>query len=70
VSDKPKCCAQVPKKLNFFALRPCKRNGTVERDGKWYCSCHDPEKKPRKRKYSDAHKLAMFVAGLRRKKQS
>jgi hypothetical protein len=39
----PRCEASVAS--NGFGYRPlqCSREGSVERDGKWYCKQHDPE---------------------------
>jgi len=38
------CCEKVRKGGDRWRsyYRPCKRPGSVERDGKWYCGQHDP----------------------------
>ena len=37
------CCGKVWMKISFARQRQCDRNGTVQREGKWYCASHDPE---------------------------
>lgn len=37
----PMCCARIPYG-QMARTRPCKCAGTIERDGKHYCSTHDP----------------------------
>lgn len=32
---------------------PCRNNASVEREGKWYCGIHDPEKIKKKREEQD-----------------
>lgn len=36
-------CAQQVFDSQSYNRYPCARDGTVERDGKWYCWQHDPE---------------------------
>lgn len=51
--QKIKCCAKVyPAGMNFPRPRPCTRNGSIERDGQWYCGSHDPVKKAERDKVS------------------
>ena len=51
--EKHECSKNVWHPGSFWGdLRLCEKNGTVERDGKWYCGQHDPvaiEEKRRKR---------------------
>ena len=51
------CCGRVFKGTDGFRSRynQCTRAGKVMRDGKWYCSQHDPEAvKARREKASEA----------------
>lgn len=57
MSEKPQCSQSVPERGSrwprFFQ---CSRSGKVQRDGKWYCAIHDPEKKKAKQKaWNDAY---------------
>ena len=38
---KQKCSAKTYRDWHFY---PCSRKATVEREGKWYCWQHDPER--------------------------
>lgn len=44
MEEKPRCCGRVPGegKWGSFHMTQCKKNATVERDGKHYCKTHDP----------------------------
>lgn len=35
-----KCCEQIYN--GTFRYSQCSRNGTIQRNGKWYCRQHDP----------------------------
>ena len=35
------CCAKVFRGYHHY---PCVKKGKVQRDGKWYCGTHDPDK--------------------------
>lgn len=51
--EKMKCCARVyPAEMRFPSPRPCHRNASIERDGKWYCGTHDPVKKAERSRLS------------------
>jgi hypothetical protein len=57
----PRCCKEVYTSAKWptpAGLRPCKRKGNIERDGKLYCEAHDPER----RKAQRAHRTAAVVA--------
>ena len=41
---KCKCSAKVPDMYGVPSVHPCMRSATVERDGKWFCWQHDPER--------------------------
>ena len=67
-----KCEAEVPLKLNFYRTRRCKNNATVYKNGKHYCSIHDPDKieqrnkaKEEDREEKSKYKMLMYLVGLR-----
>lgn len=41
---------------------PCSKRGKVERDGKWYCMIHDPERVAARRAKQDAERKAKWEA--------
>ncbi len=48
--------------MRFPKPRRCVRNGTVERDGKWWCGTHDPEKvKACRSKSEDDYQARMTI---------
>lgn len=55
-TDEMNCEGKVKKRLNFISYRQCKKKATVERDGHWYCSIHDPVKVAQRQKKSEQHK--------------
>ncbi len=62
--EKKQCCVQVYPKERWGAFygHICDRNATIERDGKHYCTIHDPvrtEKKAEERdkKWEEERKL-------------
>ena len=68
------CEGEVPYKLNFYRTRQCKNKAIVCRDGKYYCSIHDPvkieerkAKREEKRKKDQPYKTAMYLAHLKLK---
>lgn len=44
MSDKPRCSGAV-KHGAWLREESCYFGGKVERDGKWYCSMHDPQRR-------------------------
>ena len=63
---KPQCTKRVYHKWNFSGAS-CSKPGKVERDGKWYCSRHDPVKQQEKEKLRDlAYKARMAEAEKQR----
>ena len=54
-------CTESVFRTDFYSSR-CQKEGVVERDGKWYCTVHDPEYKKAKQvawqKKFDAEYLA------------
>lgn len=45
---KKQCSEKVVDK-DTLRTRPCQSIVSVQRDGKWYCGTHDPEKKRNRR---------------------
>ena len=46
MSEKHICCDQVWVQTGRWGHRsPCGKTAKFERDGKWYCGIHDPEKR-------------------------
>lgn len=45
----PRCSKQVLPPQMWFHTHQCTRRGVVQREGKWYCKQHDPEKEKAKR---------------------
>lgn len=41
---KRKCSIKVPGMYSDINFYPCQRSATIQRDGKWYCWQHDPER--------------------------
>jgi hypothetical protein len=39
---KHQCSKQIPNDHWGFHYHSCKRQGIIQRDGKWYCKVHDP----------------------------
>jgi hypothetical protein len=64
-SEVKKCSAVVPSPgMNFYRPRQCQRPGVVQRDGKWYCSQHDPEmagERERRREASAKERTRMAI---------
>jgi hypothetical protein len=68
-----KCEFEVTYKLNFYRTRHCKNNATVYKNGKHYCSIHDPDKvalrdkaKEERRKEKDNLKRLLYLNKFRK----
>lgn len=44
MTTKHKCSKRVPEGGRSLSFYPCQRPATIERDSKWYCWQHDPER--------------------------
>lgn len=42
--ERPPRCSAFVSHPHMFSPGQCSKNGKVERDGKWYCTVHDPVK--------------------------
>jgi hypothetical protein len=54
-TDYHDCFGQV---FNNWRWHHCQRHATIVRDGKWYCTSHDPIKIAERREKSHQHYLA------------
>ncbi len=45
--EQHKCCKRI--ETGWFTDKACIRTAKVERNGKWYCLTHDPERRKEKR---------------------
>ena len=55
MTTKRQCSVMVSNNTGFYS-HPCYESATVERNGKWYCTIHDPEYI----KAKDAEQMAIY----------
>ena len=56
------CVAKVYYGADAWGRNTCSRTGTVERNGRWYCTQHDPEKAAQRREAREARYRAQHAA--------
>lgn len=65
------CCVEVPTKDLFMHYHQCQRRAKVERNGKWYCAQHDPDRIAQRRREAQARFEAEWTEKRRaRERQS
>jgi hypothetical protein len=63
-----KCCEQIwHNEGNWGGYHPCSRNATVERNGKHYCTQHDPEEVATRRKKLNTEYRTKMDAEIKRR---